>query len=289
MIFQQVINGLTLGTTYSLLALGYSMIFGVLSFINFAHGDIAMVGAYVAWYCFVGLRRGFIPSCLLAMLACAVLGVTMEKVGYMPIRRAPRLAAVIASLGFSFILATGVQVIWGTQPQQMPPVIDAVTYRVLGVTFNSIQMGVVVLSIVIMGLLQLLIHRTKVGMALRATAIDRDTAGLMGININNIISFTFALGSVLAAISGIMVAVYYGALYPSMGGVIGTKGFTAVVLGGAGSIPGAMVGGILMGLIESLAGTFMPSEVRDAVAFLVLILVLLIKPSGLFGREMVKE
>ncbi|MGE5484709.1 MAG: branched-chain amino acid ABC transporter permease [Ignavibacteriales bacterium] len=289
MVFQQIINGLTLGTTYSLLALGYSMVFGVLSFINFAHGDIAMVGGYVAWYSFTVLHQGFLISCVFAVAVSVVLGIAIEKVGYGPIRRAPRLAMVIASLGFSFILATAVQIVWGTEPQQMPSIGAVTSYTVFGGTFNSVQIWVLSLSVALMFLLQLLIQKTRIGMALRATALDRDTAGLMGININNVISFTFGLGSGLAAVSAIMMAVYYGALYPSMGGVIGMKGFTAVVLGGAGSIPGAMAGGVLMGLIESLAGTLLPSAVRDAIAFLVLIIVLLGKPSGLLGKEMVKE
>ncbi len=289
MFLQQIINGLTLGSTYALVALGYSMVFGVLSFINFAHGDIAVVGAYMVWYSFSVKHQGFLVSCLIGIVTCMVLGVLIERIGYSPVRRAPRLAMVIVSLGFSFVISTGIQIIWGTEPQQMPSIGKVTSYSVMGATYNSMQVGVLLLSLALMVLMVFLVQRTRVGMALRATALDRETAGLMGVNINSIISFTFAVGSGLAAVSAIMVAVYYGALYPSMGGAIGTKGFTAVVLGGAGSIPGAMVGGVLMGLIESVAGTMLPSSLRDAVSFLVLIVMLVVRPSGLLGKEMVKE
>ena len=289
MFLQQIINGLTMGTTYSLLALGYSMIFSMLSFINFAHGDVAMVGAYVTWYLLSKLNISFFPACLAAILTSAIVGVLMEKIGYKPIRRSPRLSSVIVSLGFSFIIATGVQILWGTEPQQMPPLGNVTTFTFGNITFNSTQIWVFTLAILIMLLLQIYMNKTKIGMAIRAVSLDKDTAGLMGVNVNNIISFTFAMGSAIAAVSAIMMAVYYGALYPSMGRVVGMKGFTAVILGGIGSIPGAMVGGVLMGVIESLAGAILNAQVRDAVSFIVLIIMLLVKPSGLFGKEIVKE
>ena len=289
MFLQQIINGLTMGTTYSLLALGYSMIFSMLSFINFAHGDVAMVGAYVTWYLLSKLNISFFPACLAAILTSAIVGVLMEKIGNKPIRRSPRLSSVIVSLGFSFIIATGVQILWGTEPQQMPPLGNVTTFTFGNITFNSTQIWVFTLAILIMLLLQIYMNKTKIGMAIRAVSLDKDTAGLMGVNVNNIISFTFAMGSAIAAVSAIMMAVYYGALYPSMGRVVGMKGFTAVILGGIGSIPGAMVGGVLMGVIESLAGAILNAQVRDAVSFIVLIIMLLVKPSGLFGKEIVKE
>lgn len=278
-----------MGATYSLLALGYSLIFGVLSFINFAHGDVAMVGAYMTWYLVSKLNIGFLPACLIAILSSVIVGVLMEKIGYKPIRRAPKLSAVIVSLGFAFIISMGIQIIWGTEPQQMPALGNVSTFSFWGATFNTTQIWVLALAILIMVSLQILIKKTKIGMAMRAVALDRDTAGLMGVNVNNVISFTFAVGSGLGAVSAIMMASYYGALYSSMGGVVGMKGFTAVVLGGAGSIPGAMVGGVLMGIIESLAGAILNAQVRDAVSFIVLIIVLLVRPSGLFGKELVKE
>jgi branched-chain amino acid transport system permease protein len=289
MVLQLIVNGVTLGATYSLMALGYSMVFGVLSFINFAHGDIAVVGAYVAWYLFTVGHHGFLVSCLCAIAASVVIGVLVEKIAFSPIRRAPRLAMVIASLGVSFMLSTGIQIIWGTEPQQMPAVGSVTRYTFLGAMFNSVQLWILALSIVLMVLLNLLIQKTRVGTALRAVALDRDTAGLMGININRIISLTFAIGSGLAVVSATMVAVYYGILYPSMGGVIATKGFAATVLGGAGSMKGAMLGGILMGLVESIAGSILPCTVRDGVAFFVLAVVLIVKPSGLFGKWMVMQ
>jgi branched-chain amino acid transport system permease protein len=289
MFLQQIVNGVTLGTIYSLLALGFSLIFGVLSFINFAHGEVAMIGAYIAWYLVSRLSLGFLPACLAAILTSVATGVIMERVGYKPIRHSPRLCAVIVSLGFSFIISTGVQLIWGTEPQRMSEFSDVSIFSIGGIIFNSTQIWILILAILMMIALQILLRKTRVGMAMRAVALDRNTAGLMGVNTNSIISFTFAVGSGLGAVSAIMMATYYGALYPTMGGVVGMKGFTAVVLGGPGSIPGAMVGGVAMGVIESLAGAVFNAQARDAVSFIVLIIVLMVKPSGLFGKELVKE
>jgi branched-chain amino acid transport system permease protein len=289
MFMQQLLNGLTLGTTYSLMALGYSMIFGVLSFINFAHGDVAMFGAYVTWYLLVKLNMGFFAALCGGIATGVIIGIVMEKIGYMPLRKAPRLAMVIVSIGFSFILAILVQLIWGTAPNHMPSAIPMKTYTFMNARFNSIQLWILIISLILMCILYIFIKKTKIGIALRATALDRDTAGLMGININNIVSLTFAIGSGLGAVSAIMVAVYYGAVYSTLGASVGMKGFTAVVLGGAGNIPGAMAGGLIMGVIESLVGGYISSAYRDAIAFFVLIIMLLFKPAGLFGKEVVKE
>lgn len=278
-----------MGTIYALLALGYSLIFGVLTFINFAHGDVAMCGTYIAWYLIARLHFGFLPACLIAIFASILVGTTMEKIGYKPIRNAPRLAAVIVSMGFSFVLSTAVQILWGTEPQQMGTQGNISTWIMGNITFNSVQLWVLFLAVALMISLELILHKTKIGMAMRAVALDKETSGLMGVNVNHIISFTFAIGSGLGTVSAIMMSAYYGALYPGMGTVIGMKGFAAVVLGGVGSIPGAMLGGILMGVIESLAGTLFNAQVRDAVAFIVLIVVLLFRPAGLLGREVVKE
>jgi len=289
MFMQQFLNGLTLGTTYSLMALGYSMIFGVLSFINFAHGDVAMFGAYMTWYLLIKMNMGFFAALFGGIATAVIIGVLMEKIGYLPLRRAPRLAMVIVSIGFSFILAISVQLIWGTAPNHMPSVIPLKTYTFMNARFNSIQLWILVISLILMAILYIFIKKTKIGIALRATALDRDTAGLMGVNINNVVSLTFAIGSGLGAVSAIMVAIYYGAVYSTLGASVGMKGFTAVVLGGAGNIPGAMAGGLIMGIIESLVGGYISSAYRDAIAFFVLIIMLLFKPAGLFGKEVVKE
>lgn len=287
---QQIVNGLTLGSTYALLALGYSMIFGVLQFINFAHGAVAMVGAYVAWDLVTSAGLSFWPACLIGIAASALLGVIIERIAYKPLRRAPKLSMIIASLGFSFIITTSVQLIWGTQSQSMPAMIANNTiYNIGSVTFNTTQLIVTVIGFVVMALLALLVNKTKLGTSIRAVSQDRDTAELMGINVNKTVSMTFLIGSALAAMSAIMMASYYSTIYPSMGDLIGTKGFAAVVLGGAGSIPGAMIGGLAIGVIECLAGAIFSAQVREAAAFIVLIAVLLVKPSGILGKEVVKE
>ena len=287
---QQIVNGLTLGSTYALLALGYSMIFGVLQFINFAHGAVAMVGAYVAWDLVTSAGLSFWPACLIGIAASALLGVIIERIAYKPLRRAPKLSMIIASLGFSFIITTSVQLIWGTQSQSMPSMIANNTiYNIGSVTFNTTQLIVTIIGFVVMALLALLVNKTKLGTSIRAVSQDRDTAELMGINVNKTVSMTFLIGSALAAMSAIMMASYYSTIYPSMGDLIGTKGFAAVVLGGAGSIPGAMIGGLAIGVIECLAGAIFSAQVREAAAFIVLIEVLLVKPSGILGKEVVKE
>lgn len=289
MLLQQLINGLTLGTTYAMLALGYSLIFGVLSFINFAHGDVVVVSAYMLWFLVTQCAVPIVPALLIAICTGMLLGVIIEKIGYKPIRRAPRLAAVIVSMGFSFILSTGIQIVWGTAPHQMPAIGETQYWEIGNVIINSMQLWIFSLAVLIMVLLTLFLNKTKAGLAMRSIALDRDTAALMGINVDRTISGVFALGSGLGAVSAIMMALYYGALYSTMGSTIGTKGFAAVVLGGAGSIPGAMIGGLLLGLIESIAGTLLTAQLKDAVSALVLILVLVIKPSGLLGKDVVKE
>ncbi|NPV69825.1 MAG: branched-chain amino acid ABC transporter permease [Firmicutes bacterium] len=289
MFLEQLIAGLTVGTTYALLALGYSMVFGVLSFINFAHGDVAMVGAYVCWFMFVEAGWGLGPAMVLAIAAGVVLGVLIEKIGYLPIRRASRLAAMLVSLGFSFVLATAVQIVFGTEPQHMPQAFEVTTFKVLNTAVSSLQILILLFSLALMAALHLFVQKTRLGTALRATSLDKETAGLMGVDINGLISLTFAIGSGLAVVSAIMLGVYYGTVYPSMGGVIGMKGFTAVVLGGTGSIPGAMAGGILMGLLESLGGAYISTRYANAIAFFVLILTLLLRPAGLLGRTISKE
>ncbi|NPV71018.1 MAG: branched-chain amino acid ABC transporter permease [Firmicutes bacterium] len=288
MFLEQVIAGLTLGSTYALLALGYSMVFGVLSFVNFAHGDVAVVGAYLAWLPYVNWGWGFLPSMLFGIAGGVALGVFMEKIGYVPLRKASRLAAILVSLGFSFVIATMLQLTFTTEPKHMPEVFEIHTYQILNTSVNSVQGLILLLSLVFMSGLHLFVQKTRVGMVMRATSLDKDTAGLMGVNVNNVISLTFAIGSGLGVIAAIMIAIYYGTVYPTMGSIIGIKAFTAVILGGAGSIPGAVVGGLLMGLVESLGGAYISTAYTNAIAFFMLILTLLLRPAGLLGRTISK-
>lgn len=281
---QQVINGLTLGAIYALIALGYSMVYGVLYFINFAHGDVAMLGAYLCVVVLAGrLHLSNMVAVLLALVLSAVAGVLIEKVAYLPLRRAERLSMIISSLGVSMILSTGAQVIWGVSTQPVPSIVPTVLYRFGGAVASSLQFVILGVSLALMVGLQLLVHRTKIGIALRATSFSRDTASAMGIDTDKVISFTFALGSLLAAVAGIMVGIYYSTIYPTMGSTIGMKAFTSAVVGGIGSIPGAMLGGMLLGVVESLGGAYISSGYRDAIAFAVLIAILLFRPQGLLG------
>lgn len=288
MLVQQLVNGLTLGVMYSLLALGYSLIFGTLDFINFAHGQVAMFGAYVAWWatCIAGIP--FIPACLLAIVATAVIGIVMERYGYKPIRNAPRLAMITVSVGFAYIVQTAVQLIFGTEPYAFS-IGAAKSYKIGSVSFSTVHILVLVVSLALMIGLQLFIQYTRPGRAIRTISQDKDCAGLMGVNVDATVSLTFGIGSALGAFSCIMMSVYYSQVYSTIGTSIGDKAFAAVVLGGAGSIPGAMIGGVVMGLIESLVGTVLNANLREGVAFLVMILVLVFKPSGLLGKEVKKD
>jgi branched-chain amino acid transport system permease protein len=288
LIIQQLINGLTLGAVYSLLALGYSLVFGVLSFINFAHGAVAMVGAFGAWYGFRRMGLPFLPSCLIGALLAGIAGVVMERVGYKPIRNAPRLAMIAVSVGFAYIVQTGLQIIFGTEPYKFSAG-NTVAYNFGNVSFSSIDVSVLAVSCILMIGLQLFVRYTKRGRSLRAVSLDQDTAALMGVNVNSTISLTFFIGSALGGVSAIMMSMYISQVYPTMGIDIGNKAFAAVILGGVGSIPGAMVGGILMGVIESFTGTILNAQVSQGVAFVVLILILIFKPSGLLGKGVIKE
>ncbi|MCD2492570.1 branched-chain amino acid ABC transporter permease [Lacrimispora sp. NSJ-141] len=288
MIAQQLINGLTLGVLYALLALGYTLIFGTLSFINFAHGEVSLLGAYLAWFAIARMGFAVIPACIFGIIITSVVGVIIERVGYKPIRTAPKLAMITVSVGFSYIVQTAIQLIFGTQPHEFK-VISVASWNFAGITINSIHILVLIVSIILMVSLQLFIHYTKSGRSIRAISMDQDTAGLMGINVNATISLTFAIGSALGAVSSILMGMYYAQVYPMMGTSIGNKAFAAAVLGGSGSIPGAMLGGIMMGLIESIAGTVLNTQVREGVAFVVMILILIFKPSGILGKEVVKD
>ena len=296
---QQIINGMVLGSIYALVALGYTMVYGIIGLINFAHGDIVMVGALPANPAITVSVVSAVPvplilglALLAAMLMCMTLGVSIERVAYRPLRRAPRLAPLITAIGVSILLQYSAALIWGKQFISLPEIIRPAYFTVAGASFTDLQLFIFVLACgVMMGLLWFIRH-TRIGKAMRATEQNRDVAGLMGIDINRIIAFTFLLGSALGAVAGVMVVLYYGIGHYFMGYMLGLKAFTAAVLGGIGKVNGAVLGGLLLGLIESLAagyigdltGGLLGSNYRDIFAFLVLVVVLVFRPSGLIGE-----
>ena len=288
MIFlDNLINGLSLGSIYAIIALGYTMVYGIAKMLNFAHGDIIMVGAYVA---FCGLQYwGFPPvlAFLLAMLVCTVLGITIEGLAYRPLRQATSLAVLITAIGMSYLLQNIALMIWGANPKAFPTTFINSTSLHLGrINISSATLITILVSIVIMVLLTLFTSKTKLGKAMRCVSEDRGAAELMGINVNRTISLTFAIGSALAAIAGILLCSSYPILQPTTGSMPGIKAFTAAVFGGIGSIPGAMLGGVLLGIIEIFGKAYISTELGDAIVFAVLIIVLLFKPVGLLGKPM---
>ncbi|MHB1652541.1 MAG: branched-chain amino acid ABC transporter permease [Desulfitobacteriaceae bacterium] len=285
-LIQQLVNGLSLGSIYALIALGYTMVYGIIKLINFAHGDVMMVGAYVGWYATTRLHLSFIPALLLAMSFCALLGIVIEKIAYKPIRNATRIAALITAMGVSLFLEYGGMLVVTAEIRTYPPVFPETLYNIGGIDFKYGDVVMVVTSVVLMVLLHFVVQYTKVGKSMRAVSFDKDAALLMGINVDNTITATFAIGSALAAAAGVLMGVYFNTIDPLMGIIPGLKAFVAAVLGGIGIIPGAMVGGLVLGLTEALVSGLGASTWRDAVAFLILILVLIIKPSGIFGKNL---
>lgn len=283
---QQIINGLSLGAIYALIALGYTMVYGIIKLINFAHGDIMMVGAFVGFFSVSLLGTNIIAAMLFAMIICAVLGVLIEKIAYRPLRNSTRIAALITAIGVSLFLEYST--IWFLSPAQRvfpAEVFVTKSYDFMGLLVSNKEIFIIISAIVLMLILQYIIKMTKTGKAMRAVSLDRDAAVLMGISVDRTISITFAIGSALAAAAGVMVGVYYNTINPLMGIIPGLKAFVAAVLGGIGIIPGAMVGGFLMGILETMVSGYGSSLYRDAVAFGVLILILLIKPTGIFGKD----
>ncbi len=289
--FQHIINGISVGAIYALIALGYTMVYGVLKLINFAHGDVFMIGAMVGWYVarWTGESRDpSIPGALLvtlaSMLACAILGFVIERAAYRPLRNSPRLNSLITAIGVSFFLEYGGQYVFGPNPRAFT-VLPRHTARPLGpVSLGYVDIVTVVVSVVLMLLLQWIVFHTRMGTAMRAVSYNSAVASLMGVNIDLVISFTFVLGSVLAAVAGILYASKYPSVQPLMGLMPGLKAFVAAVLGGIGNVPGAMLGGLVLGLAEQIVSGYLSSSWRDAVAFGILILVLLVRPTGLLGR-----
>jgi branched-chain amino acid transport system permease protein len=323
-LLQQLINGLTLGSVYALVALGYTMVYGIIGLINFAHGEVVMIGAMVSLSVVTALLGAHVPlPALLVVLAglgvaivvCMAIAYAMEKIAYRPLRKAPRLAPLITAIGMSIILQNTAQMIWGRNYLTFPTLIQPTTYTVFGASMTDLQVIIVVLAALLMAGLLIMVQRTRLGMAMRATAQNPQVAGLMGIDINKVISAAFVIGAALAAVAGLMDMSYYGIAHYYMGFLLGLKAFTAAVLGGIGNIPGAMLGGILLGIIEQLGAGYIEdvtnicglpflsdslhaqcvasdgqvslfgSNYQDVFAFFVLILVLIFRPSGLLGER----
>jgi branched-chain amino acid transport system permease protein len=299
---QQLINGLVLGSIYALVALGYTMVYGILELINFAHGEVTMIGAMVA-LTVIGVLTGVAPDLpgvlvvlggvLVAIPACMALAFGIEKVAYRPLRKAPRLAPLITAIGVSIILQNLAMLIWGRQYVSFPEILPTRKFEFLGAHISLLQAAIVVLALTIMAGLWLLVEKTRLGRAMRATAQSKEVAELMGVNVDRVISATFVIGAAIAAIAGVMVSAYYGLAHYYMGFMLGLKAFSAAVLGGIGNIAGAMLGGLLLGVIEALGagyigditGGFLGSNYQDVFAFFVLIGVLVFRPSGLLGER----
>jgi branched-chain amino acid transport system permease protein len=287
---QQLINGVSLGAIYALIALGYTMVYGVLRLINFAHGDVYMLGAFAGYFLANALNLDASPSVPWAiavtigsMAICAVIGILIERLAYRPVRHHSRLTSLITAIGVSLLLEFGGQVVFGATPRFFPQMIRSETYAVGGVQITNQSLLIILVAVVVMFALQFIVHRTRIGKAMRATSYNLSVAKLMGINTDFVIAFTFALGSALAAAGGVMVALAIPRIDPLMGLMTGLKAFVAAVLGGIGNIPGAMVGGLLIGLMETWLSATAYSTYRDAVAFAVLILILIVRPSGIMG------
>lgn len=290
---QQLINGISVGSIYALIALGYTMVYGIIKLINFAHGDVFMVGSFIGLFSARYLGAAGLPpvlvlvlSLLISMTVSALLGMSIERLAYKPLRRASRIAVLITAIGVSFLLEyTGVLVL-GPQAKGFPEILDKAQYTLFGtVQVDSNQILILGTTVVLMILLQYIVHRTKIGKAMRAVSFDMEAARLMGINVDRTISATFAIGSGLAAAAGVIFGMTYNSVDPMMGVLPGLKAFVAAVLGGIGSIPGALVGGLLLGTVETEISSLGYSSWRDGVAFAVLILILIFRPSGLFGKN----
>jgi len=322
-----MINGITLGSVYAIVALGYTMVYGIIQLINFAHGEVVMIGAMVAYsviVALVGAQVALPPLAIVliglvvAIPVCAAVGYTLERVAYRPLRRAPRLAPLITAIGLSIILQHLAMIIWSRNPLPYPQIVHAVSYHLTdnpnGATITNVQIAIILGSVAMMAGLLALVYRTKLGIAMRATSQNQAVAGLMGIDINRVIALTFVIGATLGAVAGVMVGTYYGVVHYQMGFLLGLKAFSAAVLGGIGNLAGAMLGGLLLGLIEALGAgyvgeltnlcqlsdwsttlatrcatdpnvTLFGSNYQDVFAFIVLIAVLIFRPSGLLGER----
>nr|SPS04418.1 leucine/isoleucine/valine transporter subunit; membrane component of ABC superfamily [Candidatus Nitrotoga fabula] len=303
-LLQQIINGYVQGSVYAMVALGYTMVYGILGLINFAHGEIVMVGAMVALSIVQLLINSGLPpqlvllfSLIISVSVCMSLGYSIERIAYRPLRKAPRLAPLITAIGVSIVLQNLAMIIWGREYLAFPPILPNNSHRFFGAIITEVQILIVLVALIMMGGLLLLVHQTRLGRAMRAVAENPTAAILMGVNTNKVIAITFMLGSGLAAVAGLMISARYGIVHYYMGSILGLKAFTAAVLGGIGNMRGAMMGGLLLGLIESLgagyigdlSGGFLGSHYQDVFAFFVLISVLIFRPSGLLGGRIAER
>lgn len=282
---QQLINGLSLGSIYALIALGYTMVYGIIKLINFAHGDIYMIGAFVGLYCGSTLKLSLIPTLIISMLGAALVGVIIEKVAYKPLRNSPRITLLITAIGVSLLLQNGMRLLMGPSPKAFPKLLSKEVIKIGALSIETSKILMLAVSLVLVLLLQIIVYKTKVGKAMRGASHDIEAASLMGINVDNIISLTFAIGSALAGAAGVLVSLAFTVVEPYMGTIPGLKAFIAAVLGGIGSIPGALVGGLLIGLTETLTKAYISTTLSDAIVFGILIIILLVKPTGLLGKK----
>lgn len=282
-LLQQIINGLSLGSIYALIALGYTMVYGIIKLINFAHGDIYMIGAFIGLYCGKNLGLSLLPTLIISMIGAALCGVIIEKVAYKPLRNSPRITLLITAIGISLLLENGMKLAVGSSPKAFPKLLSTEVIKLGSLSLETSKILMLVVSIMLVVFLQFIVFKTKIGKAMRAASYDIEAALLMGINVNNIISITFAIGSALAGAAGVLVSLAFKIVEPYMGMIPGLKAFIAAVLGGIGSIPGALIGGLLIGLTETLTKAYISTILSDAIVFAILIIILLVKPSGLLG------
>lgn len=283
--FMQVINGLNIGSIYALVALGYTMVYGIAKLINFAHGEIIMVGSYLVFVCMVTLGLPMVISVLISIVCCALLGVIIEKVAYKPLRNSSRISLLITAIGVSYLLQSSFQLIFTSNPKPFPTIVNLPPLTFGDFSISANYYLTFMISVILMVILDRFVKYTKTGKAMRAVSEDQGAAQLMGININKTISITFALGSALAAVAGILYSSSYPLINPFMGSTLGIKAFIAAVLGGIGIIPGAVLGGFILGLVESLTKAYISTQLTDAIVFSILIFVLVFKPSGILGKN----
>jgi len=282
-LLQQALNALQLGSIYALIALGYTMVYGILTMINFAHGDLFMVGAFFCFMAAAYLGLPFVPTLLISMAGVALLGVTIERLAYRPLRNAPRVSAIITALGVGIFLESATLVVY-PYPQSVPMLLPNTTWTVGGVTVSLLQIIIILLSIGLMVLLDFIVQKTMVGMAMRAISWDKNIVPLMGVPLNLIISVTFAIGTSLGAAAGVMYSQAFPVIDPYMGIMVGWKAFISAVVGGIGNIRGAMIGGFILGIVEIMEAAFLPSTYRDFVSFTLLLILLIFRPYGILGK-----
>ena len=285
LLMQQMVNGIALGSIYAMIALGYTMVYGTIRLINFAHGDVYMLGAFLGYYLVTVLGVNWMLALLITMGVIAVVGVLIERIAYKPLRHSTRVAALITAIGVSYLIQNLMIYFVGPEMRAFPAPMEVKMFKAFGLIVNSKQLIVLAVTITVMISLQIIVQHTRMGKAMRAVAVDQDAAQLMGINVDRVISFTFALGSALAGLAGILVGIYYNSIQATMGTAPGLKTFIAAVVGGIGSIPGAMIGGYLIGILETLVTYMGGAMYKDAVVYGLLIIILLVLPSGLLGKS----